>query len=97
MQPIGLVDLVGPLDPAHPENLVDPVEPVARGGQDCILSRKSVPQKPFWWIKFADPSACIEHFEGGRFTFPPQPPFRPGPLDFSTDLLNETLRGFWVL
>ena len=46
---------------------------------------------------FADPSACIYHFEGGRFTFPLQPPFRPGPLDLWTHLLSETLRGFWVL
>ena len=76
------------------------------------MSRKVVPQGPFGQTKlcFARKSSrrglldrqnspthrrVLNTCRGEGLPSPP-PPFRPGPLDFWTHLLSETLRGFRV-
>ena len=49
----------------------------SRLSSDCILNRKSIPQGPFGWIKFADPSACIKQVLGGKVYLPPAAPLPP--------------------
>ena len=91
LEPFGLPGL--DLEPFGPPEL--DLEPFGPPGLDLNLKAFRPPGLDL--ELFADPSACINHLEGGRFTFPPQPPFRPGPLDCWTHLLSETLRGFRVL